>query len=169
MEIGVLLLRLAIGVTLAAHAAQKLFGWFGGPGLDGTGKGMEMLGFFPGRRHALMAGLAEAGGGLLLALGLMTPVAASIAFAVMLVAGVSAHLKHGFFLMNGGYEYTLILGLSGLSVAFTGPGLLSLDALLGLHLEGALWGAGAALVGIACGAIQLGGRRRAQTPQAVAA
>jgi putative oxidoreductase len=169
MEIGVLLLRLAIGVTLAAHAAQKLFGWFGGPGLDGSGKGMEMLGFFPGRRHALMAGLAEAGGGLLLALGLMTPVAASIAFAVMLVAGVSAHLKHGFFLMNGGYEYTLILGLSGLSVAFTGPGLLSLDALLGLHLEGALWGAGAALVGIACGAIQLGGRRRAQTPQAVAA
>jgi putative oxidoreductase len=169
MDIGFLLLRLTVGLTMAAPGAQKLFGWFGGPGLDGSGKGMEMLGFFPGRRHALMAGLAEAGGGLLLALGLMTPVAASIAFAVMLVAGVSAHLKHGFFLMNGGYEYTLILGLSGLSVAFTGPGLLSLDALLGLHLEGALWGAGAALVGIACGAIQLGGRRRAQTPQAVAA
>jgi putative oxidoreductase len=169
MDIGVLLLRLTVGLTLGAHGAQKLFGWFGGPGLDGTGKGMEMLGFFPGRRHALMAGLTEVGGGLLLALGLMTPVAASIVFAVMLVAGVSAHVKHGFFLTNGGYEYTLILGLSGLSVAFTGPGGLSLDALLGLHLEGALWGVGTMLVGVACGATQLGGRRRAQAPQTAAA
>jgi putative oxidoreductase len=169
MDIGMLLLRLTVGLTLGAHGAQKLFGWFGGPGLDGTGKGMEMLGFFPGRRHALMAGLAEVGGGLLLALGLMTPVAASIVFAVMLVASVSAHLKRGFFVMNGGYEYTLVLGLSGLSLAFTGPGLVSLDALLGLHLEGALWGGGAVLVGAAGAAIQLGGRRRAQTAQAVAA
>jgi DoxX len=87
MDIGVLLLRLTVGLTLGAHGAQKLFGWFGGPGLDGTAKGMEMLGFFPGRRHALMAGLTEVGGGLLLAPGLMTPVAASIVFAVMLVAG----------------------------------------------------------------------------------
>jgi putative oxidoreductase len=169
MDIGVLLLRLTVGLTLGAHGAQKLFGWFGGPGLDGTGKGMEMLGFFPGRRHALMAGLTEVGGGLLLALGLMTPVAASIVFAVMLVAGVSAHVRHGFFLKNGGYEYTLVLGLSGLSLAFTGPGWLSLDALLGLHLQGALWGAGAVLVGAAGAAIQIGGRRRAQTSQAVAA
>jgi putative oxidoreductase len=169
MGIGILLLRLTVGLTLGAHGAQKLFGWFGGPGLGGTALGMEMLGFLPGRRHALMAGLTEVGGGLLLALGLLTPVAASIVFAVMLVAGISAHFKQGFFLTNGGYEYTLILGVSGLSVAFTGPGWLSLDALLGLHLEGALWGAGAALIGLVGGAIQLGGRRRAPTRQAAAA
>lgn len=169
MDIGLLLLRLTVGLTLAAHGTQKLFGWFGGSGLDGTGKSMEMIGFLPGRRHALMAGLAEGGGGLLLALGLMTPVAASVVFAVMVVAGVSVHLKQGFFITSGGYEYTLVLAVSGLSVAFTGPGLLSLDALLGFHLEGAPWGAGAALVGLAGAAIQLGGRHRAPTPQAAAA
>src|ERR1700730_4125568 len=87
MDIGLLLLRLTVGLTLAAHGAQKLFGWFGGPGLDKTGMFFEKLGFVPGRRHALMAGLAEAGGGLLLALGLVTPLAASAVFAVMLVAG----------------------------------------------------------------------------------
>lgn len=169
MEIGLLLLRLAVGLTLAAHGTQKLFGWFGGPGLDGAGKGMETLGFLPGRRHAFMAGLTELGGGLLLALGLMTPVAASVVFAVMLVAGVSAHGTRGFFLANGGYEYTLVLGVSGLSIAFTGPGSLSLDALLGLNLGGVLWGGAALLVGVAGGAIQLGGRRRASKPQAAAA
>jgi hypothetical protein len=69
MDIGALLLRLTVRLTLAAHGAQKLFGWFGGPGLDATGQFFEMLGFSPGRRHARMAGLAETGGGLLLALG----------------------------------------------------------------------------------------------------
>src|SRR5258708_6425024 len=103
MDIGLLLLRLSVGLTLGAHGAQKLFGWFGGPGLDGTAKGMEMLGFHPGRRHALMAGLTEVGGGLLLALGLLTPLAAAIVFAVMLVAAVSAHVKRGFFLASGGF------------------------------------------------------------------
>ena len=74
MEIGLLLLRLTAGLTLAAHGAQKLFGWFGGPGLDATGQFFETLGFLPGRRQALMAGLAETGGGLLLAFGLFTPI-----------------------------------------------------------------------------------------------
>lgn len=77
MDIGLLLLRSAIGLTLAAHGAQKLFGWFGGAGLNGTAGFMESLGFRPGRRQARMAGLVEAGGGLLLALGLLTPVAAA--------------------------------------------------------------------------------------------
>src|SRR6202171_5957724 len=104
MDVGLFLLRLTVGLTLAAHGAQKLFGWFGGPGLDRTGMFFEKLGFVPGRRHALMAGLAEAGGGLLLALGLVTPLAAAAVFAVMLVAGVTVHLEHGFFLTSGGYE-----------------------------------------------------------------
>jgi putative oxidoreductase len=170
VDLGLLLLRLTVGLTLAAHGAQKLFRWFGGSGLDGAGKGMEHLGFFPGRRHALMAGVTEAVGGLLLALGLFTPAAASIFVAVMLVAGVSAHGTRGFFLANGGYEYTLILGASALSVAFTGPGRMSLDALLGLHVGGVLWGAGAAAVGFAGGASQLVSRRRQSVrPRAAAA
>ena len=122
MDIGLLLLRLTVGLTLAAHGAQKLFGWFGGPGLDVTGHFFEPLGFYPGRRHALMAGLVETGGGLLLALGLLTPVAAALVFSVMLVAAVSVHLKKGFFMASGGYEYNLVIGLAGLAVAFTGPG-----------------------------------------------
>jgi putative oxidoreductase len=169
MDIGLLLLRLAVGLTLAAHGAQKLFGWFGGPGLDGMGQGMEALGFFPGRRHAFLAGLTELGGGLLLAIGFLTPLAASVVFAVMLVAGATVHLKKGFFLMSGGYEYTLVLGLAGLSLAFTGAGVFSLDALLGLHAGGTVWGAGAVAVGLVGGGLQLAGRRVAHAPQAVTA
>jgi putative oxidoreductase len=161
MDIGFLLLRLTVGLTLAAHGAQKLFGWFGGPGLDGTGGFFEKLGFVPGRRHALMAGLAEAGGGLFLALGLVTPFAASVVLAVMLVAAVTVHLKQGFFVTTGGFEYTLILASAALSLAFTGPGSLSLDALLGFDQGGALWGGMALLVGLAAGAIQIAGQRRA--------
>src|SRR4051794_12579690 len=96
MALGLLLLRLVVGLTLAAHGAQKLFGWFGGHGLNGTGAFLEMIGFVPGRRHALSAGLAETGGGLLLAVGLLTPLAAAVLVSVMLVAGVSAHLPKGF-------------------------------------------------------------------------
>lgn len=169
MEIGLLILRLTVGLTLAAHGAQKLFGWFGGPGLDGTGQGMAMLGFHPGRRHALMAGLVETGGGLLLALGLLTPVAAAVVFSVMLVAAVSAHVKQGFFLTSGGYEYTLVLGVAGLTVAFTGPGSLSLDALLGYAVSGAFWGVAALFVGLVGAAIQLTQRRPAPTLQTTTA
>jgi putative oxidoreductase len=168
MSIGLLLLRLAVGLTLAAHGAQKLFGWFGSPGLEAIGAGMEQLGFVPGRRNAFLAGLAETGGGLLLALGLLTPLAAAIVFAVMVVAGVSAHFQRGFFLMNGDYEYTLILAVSGLSLAFTGPGRLSLDSIVGLDVSGVRWGLAALLVGLAGSSIQLAGRHRAATPSQAA-
>ena len=161
MDIGLLLLRLTVGLTLAAHGTQKLFGWFGGPGLDATGQFFTMLGFAPGRRHALMAGLAETGGGLLLALGLLTPVGAALVLGVMLVAAVTVHIEKGFFAQNGWYEFTLVLGAGALSVAFMGPGLLSLDALLGYSMSGILWGVGAFFVGLLGGAIQLVLRRPA--------
>ena len=155
MSIGLLILRLVVGLTLAAHGAQKLFGWFGGYGLTGTGGFLEQLGFVPGRRHALFAGLAETGAGLLLAIGLATPLASAVALAVMIVAGVSAHAKKGFFAHNGGYEYTLILGIAALSLAFTGAGPLSLDALLGDRLAGAGWGLAAFVFGLAGATLQL--------------
>jgi putative oxidoreductase len=167
MSIGLLILRLVVGLTLAAHGAQKLFGWFGGYGLTGTGGFLEQLGFVPGRRAALLAGLAETGAGLLLALGLATPVAAAVALSVMVVAGVSAHAAKGFFAHNGGYEYTLTLGIAALSLAFTGPGGLSLDALLGLRVAGAAWGVAALLFGLAGAVVQLARRRTLQTAAAV--
>jgi putative oxidoreductase len=157
MEIGLLLLRLAAGLTLAAHGAQKLLGWFGGPGLEATGQFFETIGFLSGRRHALMAGLAETGGGLLLALGLFMPIAAALIGSVMLVA-MAVNIKKGFFAQNGGYEYALVLGVVGLSFAFTGPGSLSLDALLGNHFSGTFWGVAAFFVGILGGVFSLSQR-----------
>jgi putative oxidoreductase len=165
MDLGLFLLRLTVGLTLAAHGGQKLFGWFGGPGLEVIGRGFEGLGFHPGRRYALIAGLIEMAGGLLLALGLLTPLAATIVFSVMLVAGMSAHRKQGFFISSGGYEYTLVLGVAGLTAAFTGPGAWSLDALLGYAVGNAFWGVAAFVVGVAGGLIQLAQRHPAPTPQ----
>lgn len=158
MNIGLLLLRLGVGLTMSAHGTQKLFGWFGGHGLDGTGKFMEMLGFRPGRRNALVAGLAELGGGLLLALGLLTPFAAAAIVAVMLVASLVVHRPKGFFVSNGGFEYNLVLGLAALSLAFSGAGLYSLDAVFGLPLNGAAWGGAALVAGLGGAGIQLLGR-----------
>jgi putative oxidoreductase len=169
MDIGLLLLRVTTGLILAAHGSQKLFGWFGGPGLEATGQGLAALGFHPGRRHALMAGLVETGGGLLLALGFLTPVAAALALSVMLVASVSVHVKQGFFILSGGYEYTLVLGVAGLTLAFTGPGAFSIDALLGYSMSGAVWGTAALAVGLAGGAVQLAQRHQLPPLQAVTA
>jgi putative oxidoreductase len=129
-DLGLLLLRLGTGGVLAAHGAQKLFGWFGGHGLEGTGQFMESVGYAPGKASATAAGLAEAGGGTLLALGLATPAAGAAAAGAM--AGAAAvHVPNGFFAQGGGYEYAASLGLTAASLAVTGPGRLSLDALSG--------------------------------------
>jgi putative oxidoreductase len=159
MDIGLLLLRLAVGLTIAAHGTQKLFGWFGGDGLDGTGQFMEGLGFHPGRRHALMAGLVEASGGILLTLGFLTPLGAALVVSVMLVAALTVHIRNGFFATNGGYEYVLMVGVGALSLSFTGPGKLSVDALLGYSLTGLVWGIGSAAVAVLGALAQLTQRR----------
>ena len=164
MAIGLLLLRLVVGLTMATHRAQKLFGWFGGYGLNGTGGFLEQLGFVPGRRNALFAGLAEGVGGVLLAVGFATPVAAAMIVAVMLVASVSAHVKNGFFNHQQGYEYLLILATAALTFAFTGPGPLSVDAVLGINASGLAWGVGALAVGLVGGVGQLV-RRQAPAAQ----
>ncbi len=129
MAVGLLILRAVVGLTLAAHGAQKLFGWFGGYGLEGTGGFFEKLGFRPGRLHAFNAGLA----------GLI---------AVMVVAVLSVHVKNGFFATKNGYEYNLLIAAAALSLALTGPGRYSLDAALGLSLAGWAWGLGALALGV---------------------
>jgi putative oxidoreductase len=159
MDIGLLILRLVVGLTLAAHGAQKLFGWFGGYGLAGTGGFLEQLGFRPGKVQAFLAGAAELGGGLLLAAGLATPVAAPLIITVMLVAVVSVHLPKGFFVTNGGYEYNLVLAAAALAFAFVGPGLYSLDAVEGILVSGLKPGVAALVAGLVLGGGALLGRK----------
>ena len=166
MSIGLLVLRLIVGLSLAAHGAQKLFGWFGGYGLKGTGQFLEQLGFRPGRLQAALAGGTELVAGLLLAAGFLTPAAAAAIVAVMLVAAVSVHVKSGFFAHNGGYEYTLVLGGAALALAFTGPGAVSLDSALGLAWSGVRWGILSTVAGLLGGALPLAARRPVEQPAA---
>ena len=133
VDLGILLVRVLAGVAMAAHGAQKVFGWFGGYGLKGTGGFFETLGFRPGVMFAAAAGLSELVGGLLLALGLFTPLGATGVLAAMLVAIVSVHLKQGFFAMNNGYELPFLYALVAVALALTGGGAFSLDALFGLR------------------------------------
>ena len=149
MKIGRLLLRLTVGSLFIGHGTQKLFGWFVGHGLDATGNMFESLGLRPGRRNAIAAGAAEAGGGAALALGLATPAAASVLTATMLTAIHRVHLKKGPWLTNGGYEYNLVLIAAVLALAEVGPGELSLDAALGQERSGPGWALAALALGAA--------------------
>lgn len=127
---GALALRIPVGIIFAAHGAQKLFGWFGGYGLEGTGHFFDSVGLQPGALMALLAGLAEFFGGLALVLGvLVRPAAASLAFA-MLIAVFAVHWGKGFFMTTGGIEYALALFAASVSLLFTGAGRLSFDRAL---------------------------------------
>ena len=159
MALGLLILRLVVGLTMTAHGAQKLFGWFGGYGLTGTGGFLEQLGFIPGRRNALFAGVAEFAGGLLLALGLATPLAATLIISVMFVAVATVHVKHGYFNHNQGFEYNLTLAVVALSLAIMGAGPVSVDGVLHLQDAGPIWGLAALVAGVGGGLVQLAGRR----------
>ncbi|GAA3810712.1 DoxX family protein [Streptomyces chiangmaiensis] len=158
-DVGLLLLRLGTGGVLAAHGTQKLFGWFGGPGLEGTGQFMESVGYRPGKASAVASGLAEAGGGTLLALGLATPAAGAAAAAGM-AGAMAVHVPNGFFAENGGYEHPLSLGLTATGVAISGPGRLSLDALSGNALNRDWMVPAALAVAAAAAAAVIGARSR---------
>lgn len=155
-DAGLLLVRLVFGFLMAAHGAQKLFGWFGGHGLAGTGGFFESLGFRPGRVMAGLAGAAELGGGLLLALGLLSPVGAALVLSVMIVAAVTVHWQNGLFAMTNGIEVPLLYATAAVGLALTGPGAFSLDAVLGL---GELWTpvatVGVLAIGALAGAVNL--------------
>jgi putative oxidoreductase len=159
MELGLLLIRLVIGVTLAGHGVQKLFGWLGGGGLTGTAGYMEVIGFRPGRMHALAAGGVELLAGLLFALGLFTPVAAAMILGVMIVAAMAGHPGKGFFVTKGGWEYCFVLAGVAIGVAFTGPGPWSLDHLVGFSGGGWYWGFVALGLGVVGAGAQMATRR----------
>lgn len=148
MDTGLLLLRVVVGLTMAAHGSQKLFGWFGGPGLRRLGAVFDSRGIRPGPLNAVLAGLAEFGGGLLLTLGFLTPAAGAAIIAVMMVAIVTSHWPKGFFNSGGGFEYNLVLMTAAVAVVSAGPGAASLDYVLGLRLSGVAWGATSLAAGI---------------------
>ncbi|MEU8774234.1 DoxX family membrane protein [Streptomyces sp. NPDC048606] len=125
-DLALLALRAGTGAVLIAHGTQKLFGWFGGGGLEGTAAAMEHMGFKPGRPAALAAGLGEAGGGALLVLGLATPVAGAAAAGAM-AGAVAVHAPAGFFAQAGGYEYPAFLGFTAAAVGLAGAGRYSVD------------------------------------------
>ncbi|TXY73860.1 DoxX family protein [Vibrio cholerae] len=125
-----LALRLPLAIIFMAHGAQKLFGWFGGYGLEGTGQWMASIGLEPGVAMAFMAGSGEFFGGLAILLGLLTRPAALVLSVTMLVAIFSVHFSHGLFLSNGGYEFGLALLAGSVSLLISGAGRLSLDNLL---------------------------------------
>ncbi|OXM13041.1 DoxX family protein [Paenibacillus herberti] len=130
MDVGLLILRVVIGLLFIGHGAQKLFGWFGGYGIKGTAGWLESIGAKPGVLMAVLAGLAELLGGVLLALGLWVWVAAVLLIVPMLVAIFKVHGTNGLWVTSNGYEYNLVLIAAALAIALIGAGNYSIDALL---------------------------------------
>ncbi|GHI00103.1 DoxX family protein [Neobacillus kokaensis] len=130
INLGLLLIRLVIGVLFIGHGAQKLFGWFGGYGLKGTGGWFESIGMKPGVTMALFAGLAELIGGALFALGLLTPLAGIMIAGTMVMAIIKVHAPNGLWSTANGYEYNLTLLAVAIGIALIGPGQYALDSLL---------------------------------------
>jgi putative oxidoreductase len=148
MELGLLALQVVVGLSFAAHGAQKLFGAFGGSGIEGTAASFDQIGLRPGKLHATAAGSAEFFGGLLIAVGLFTPFAAAALIGVMTAATITAHLPKGFFNSDGGYEFNLVLIVALFALAGAGPGGWSLDHGLGLDLVGTGWALAALGAGV---------------------
>jgi putative oxidoreductase len=149
MGLGKLILRATLGGYFVGHGMQKLAGWFGGGGPEGTGQMFEQIGLKPGRENALVAGAAEAGGGALLALGLFTPAAAGMLAGVMTNAIRHVHKQNGLWVTDGGIEYPAVILAALAALADSGPGRFSLDEALGIRLRGPVvtavaMGAGAA-------------------------
>ena len=132
MNEGLLLVRGVAGLVMAAHGTQKLFGWLGGHGIDGTGRFFEALGFRPGAAFAAAAGASELVGGLLIATGFLGPVGPAAVLATMIVAIVAVHWANGLFTTTNGMELPLLYAAIAVGLALIGPGAYSLDRLLGL-------------------------------------
>lgn len=131
-DIALLVLRLVLGGVFVAHGAQKLFGSFGGPGIEGTAGFHEQIGIKPARPMAILAGLAEFVGGILVIAGFLTPLAALALVVVMIVAILKVHLENGFFAASGGYEFNLVLVGVAVALLLAGSGAYGIDAALGI-------------------------------------
>jgi|SRR5215211_2212895 len=170
MEVGLFLIHVLVGALVAAHGAQKLLGAFGGPGLEGFGGFLTSLGLRPTRPLAVAAGAAETAGGVLLALGLATPLAALLIVSVMVVAARTAHGGKGVWATNGGWELPLVYGAVAVGLALNGAGAWSLDAVVGWDVAGLAWGLGALVLGAAgaLGVLTAGRERHTTDPAAPA-
>jgi putative oxidoreductase len=171
MKLLVLLARLVLGGLFIGHGTQKLLGWFGGYGPDGTGGFFESLGLRPGRQHAMAAGAAEAGGGALLALGLATPAGAAAITGVMTTAIRTVHQPNGPWVTENGWEYPAVIIATVLAITEVGPGPLSLDAALGRERRGTGWALAALIAGVGGSTVLLRDWERpapAATPEAQA-
>ena len=148
MDLALLVLRVVVGLLFAGHGAQKLFGAFGGGGLEGTAGMFDNIGLRPGWLHARAAGTAEFAGGLLLAIGLFTPFAAGVLIAVMMAAVITVHAPNGIWNTQQGYEFNLVMAAVVFALAGAGAGSWSLDHAFGNELNGAAWAIGALVVGV---------------------
>jgi putative oxidoreductase len=155
VEFGLLLLRVVVGALFIGHGTQKLFGWFNGPGPEGTADMFRSLGYRRPRQMAIVAGSAEAGAGALLVLGLLTPLAAAAIIGVMLNAIVTVHRSNGLWNTAGGYEYNLVLIAVAATLAFAGPGMWAVDP----GMAGPAWGVIALLLGAITATAVLATRR----------
>src|SRR4051812_44951591 len=154
-DLALLILRLAVGLTFAAHGAQKAFGWWGGPGPARWLKSVHGMGFHPPALFAAVAVGGELIGGLALAFGFLTPIAAGVLAGVAVVITLQVHWSNGFFNSQGGFEFPFVLGAAALSVGLLSAGALSLDAALGLAFD-AGFRALIVLIGLAGGFVALG-------------
>lgn len=163
MSVGRLAARVLVGGLFVGHGTQKLKGWFGGPGLEGTDAMMQSLNMHPARRNSIAAGVTETAGGTMLALGLATPFASAGLIGTMITAIRKVHLANGPWAANGGWEYNAVLIAALLALAEDGPGEISLDRLMGQERSGVAWGIGALAFGAAAStAVIEAGRRSAQ-------
>ncbi|MDX6665369.1 MAG: putative oxidoreductase [Solirubrobacteraceae bacterium] len=162
MDLALLVLRLAVGLFFIGHGSQKLWGWFGGHGPDATGQFFEAIGIRPGRINALAAGWSEFLGGVLLAFGLLSPVAALLIVSVMTTAIITVHAKNGPWVTANGYEYNAVLMAAAFVVA-ANPGGWSLDAAFGLDaLHGTAMAVGALVLGAVGGVVATAAGRAGQ-------
>jgi putative oxidoreductase len=148
MDLALLVLRVVVGVLFVGHGAQKLFGVFGGGGLEGTATMFDKIGLRPGWLHARAGGTAEFAGGLLIAVGLFTPFAAAALIAVMTAAVITVHLPNGIWNTNRGYEYNLVLAAAVFALSGAGAGAWSLDNAFGFDLHSTVWAISALVAGV---------------------